>query len=365
MGAGLRILRNRMSTYPPRIDLAPGYSISRVIIGFWQLAGGHGPVEKAEAWQAMRSFVESGFTTFDCADIYTGVETLIGGFIERNRSGFLRGSLPPVQIHTKYVPDLDTLPYLEKAHTERVIDRSLKRLRVESLDLVQFHWWDFKIPGYVETAQHLADLHKAGKIRYLGVTNFDADHLAELLDAGVPVISNQVQYSLLDSRPEKSLSTLARRRDFKLLCYGTLAGGFLTDRWLRKDIPDESLENRSLIKYRLIIDEFGGPGLFLELLDVINRIAERHSVTVADVAMRYVLQKPGVGGVIAGARDSRHLSRLANVFRAALDDDDLAEIAKVVSRAAGPAGPVFGLERDRQGPHGRIMKYNLSEERSG
>jgi aryl-alcohol dehydrogenase-like predicted oxidoreductase len=233
------------------------------------------------------------------------------------------------------------------------------------LDLVQFHWWDFDIPGYVEAAHHLVDLQKAGKIHHIGVTNFDAEHLTELLDAGVPVVSNQVQYSLLDSRPERAMADLSQKHGFKLLCYGTLAGGFLTDRWLHKELPSKGLENRSLIKYRLIVDEFGGQGLFQELLDVIAGIADRRSVSIADVAIRYVLQKPSVGGVIIGARNSRHLSRLINVFRSGLANEDLEEIEEVVFRAAGPVGPVFGLERERQGPHGRIMKYNLGEERSG
>jgi len=230
--------------------------------------------------------------------------------------------------------------------------------------MVQFHWWDFNIPGYVEAALHLVDLQKAGKIRFIGVTNFDAAHLAELLDAGVPIIADQVQYSLLDTRPENSLVSLAQKHDFQLLCYGTLAGGFLTHRWLQKEVPDEGLENRSLTKYRLIIDEFGGPGPFQELLEVLKQVAERHSVNIADVAIQYVLQKPRVGGAIIGARNCRHIFRLKNVFGLRLEEHELKKIAELVSRAPGPSGPVFGLERDREGPHGRIMKYNLSGVRS-
>jgi aryl-alcohol dehydrogenase-like predicted oxidoreductase len=140
----------------------------------------------------MWAFVEAGITTFDCADIYTGVEELIGKFTKECKQ---------VQIHTKYVPDLDALPRLTKAYTEKIIDRSLIRLGVERLDMVQFHWWDYSIPYFVDTAFHLVDLQKAGKIRCIGVTNFDALHLRELLDAGIPVIANQVQYSVFDNRP--------------------------------------------------------------------------------------------------------------------------------------------------------------------
>ncbi len=345
----------------PRTELAPGYSISRVIAGFWQLAGGHGPVDKQKAFEAMRLFLEGGVTTFDCADIYTGVEELIGEFLKQKRGLFFSHELPPVQVHTKYVPDLDALPRISRKYTETVIDRSLRRLRTDRLDLVQFHWWDFDIPGYVETALHLADLQKEGKIRLIGATNFDAFHLNVLLEAGVPVVSNQVQYSVLDSRPERSLLELSRKYGIPLLCYGTVAGGFLSEKYYKKDDPAEPLENRSLTKYRLIIEEFGGFDLYQQLLHILKRVAGRHEVRIADVAIRYVLQKPMVGGVIIGTRSSHHLPCLLKLETFQLDRWDLRQIENVLSRAKGPSGPVFGLERDREGPHGRIMKYNLNE----
>jgi len=117
----------------PGTELATGYRISRILKGGWQLAGGHGAVDRAAALDDMARFVDAGVTTFDCADIYTGVEELIGEFIRT------RGPGPELQIHTKYVPDIDTLPVLTKADVNRAIDRSLQRLGVERLDLVQFH----------------------------------------------------------------------------------------------------------------------------------------------------------------------------------------------------------------------------------
>ena len=156
-----------------RIELQDGYSISRVIKGGWHLAGGHGNIDQTKALEDMRYFVQAGITTFDCADIYTGVEELIGKFLKTYRDAIRAGDLNPVQVHTKYVPDYNMLATLKKEDTTRIIDRSLKRLGVDRLDLVQFHWWDYAIPGYLETALHLADLQKQGKIRLLGITNFD------------------------------------------------------------------------------------------------------------------------------------------------------------------------------------------------
>jgi aryl-alcohol dehydrogenase-like predicted oxidoreductase len=337
----------------PRIELQPGYSISRVIKGGWQLAGGHGAVDEKQAIRDMREFVEAGITTFDCADIYTGVEELIGKFIKECKQ---------VQIHTKYVPDLDELPRLTKAYTEKIIDRSLKRLGVERLDMVQFHWWDYSIPYYVDAACHLAELQKAGKIRCIGVTNFDAPHLRELLDAGIPIVANQVQYSVFDHRPESGLQLLAQEYNIVFFCYGTVAGGFLNARYLGiTEFPDPP-ENRSLVKYRLIIEEFGGMELFQEVLHALAKIADKYDVGIAEIATQYILQKPYVGGVIIGARNTNHLGNIKKLRFFTLDSEDIEKIHAVIGKARGPAGPVYGLERDHEGRHGEIMKYNLNKQ---
>ena len=343
-----------------RTELAPGYDISRLVMGFWQLSGGHGAVDEERAHRDIRRMLEAGFTTFDCADIYTGVEELLGRFVGRHRESFRSGELPRPEIHTKYVPDLAALPGLKKAYTEAVIDRSLERLQVDVLDLVQFHWWDYDAPGYVEAAGHLVEAREAGKIRHIGVTNFDAPHLRELLEAGVPVVSNQVQYSVLDQRPGKAMADLAEEHGFRLLCYGAVAGGFLTERYPGRPEPERPLENRSLTKYALIIEEFGGWELFQDLLEVLHRVGGRHGAGIAETAIRYVLGKPGVAGVIVGARHGGHLDRLQRLADLGLSAEDMNDIDSVIARASGPAGPVFGLERDREGRHGSIMKYDLN-----
>ena len=141
-----------------RTTLQPNYSISKVIKGGWHLAGGHGQIQEREAIEDMLAFVQSGITTFDCADIYTGVEELIGKFLKKYQSAFETGELPPIQIHTKYVPDYNALATLKKTDTEQIIDRSLKRLGVERLDIVQFAWWDYQFPCLLYTSPSPRDL---------------------------------------------------------------------------------------------------------------------------------------------------------------------------------------------------------------
>src|SRR5882672_2490074 len=231
----------------PRTRLTPQYEISRVIKGGWQLAGDHGPVDPATADRDMAAFVEVGITTFDCADIYTGVEAMIGSFRVRHPQ-----LAAQTQIHTKFVPDLASLACVNSAYVERIIDRSLQRLHTDRLDLVQFHWWDYAVPGFVEAALALEQLRVKGKIARIGVTNFDVPHLMELLDAGVPIAAHQLQYSLLDARAENGMIQACRTRSISLLCYGTVAGGFLSDRWLAQPEPVQAFGNRSLTKYKLV-----------------------------------------------------------------------------------------------------------------
>ena len=345
-----------------RTELYPGYSISRVIKGGWHLAGGHGHIDKGQAIADMCSFVEAGITTFDCADIYTGVEELIGAFIKHHAEAFNSGELPPVQVHTKFVPDYGSLANLTQDDITRIIDRSLSRLGVERLDLVQFHWWDYGVPGYVEAAAHLAALQREGKIRHIGVTNFDAKHLKEILEAGVPVRSHQVQYSVLDHRAENDLLELSKANSIQFLCYGVVAGGFLSDRYLNAPDPSQPLENRSLTKYRLIIDEFGGYDHFQRCLHTLKGIANKYGVGLAEVAMKYILDKEMVGAIIVGARNVNHLRRFDLLNQFELDEEDRDEIALHVDNAQGPHGPFYALERDKEGKHGRIMKYNLNKD---
>ncbi|MEM0949789.1 MAG: aldo/keto reductase [Pseudomonadota bacterium] len=340
--------------------LAQGYAISRVIKGGWQLAGDHGPVDRSDAIRDMEAFLNAGITTFDCADIYTGVEEMIGDFIADLRQRRGADIANRVQVHTKLVPDLGSLERITPPEIEAVIDRSLARLKLERLHLVQFYWWDLS-RGDAVAALEVADrAREKGKIAKLGVTNWDGAETQGFVDAGIDLVSTQVQYSLLDRRPEQYLVGWSKTNNLQLLCYGTLAGGFLTERWLGEPDPGFVFENRSLVKYRLIIDEFGPWAQFQDLLSVLKSIGVKHGVSLSAIATRWVLDQAQVAAAIVGARYARHLPKTIEVFDLTLDGEDRAAIAAILDHAPGPQGPVFALERDRAGRHGRIMKYNLN-----
>jgi aryl-alcohol dehydrogenase-like predicted oxidoreductase len=349
----------------PTGEIAPGYRIPGIVKGGWQLAGGHGEVDAEAAIADMRRFVDAGITCFDCADIYTGVEEMIGRFLARYRSQAGSGAAAEVRVHTKLVPDLADLARLSRADVERIVDRSRARLGMDTLDMVQLAWWDYEIPGWVEAALHLVELRRRGKLRLIGATNFDTPRLRELLEAGVPVVAHQVQYSPVDRRPERGMLELCRERGVALLCYGSLLGGLLSDRYLGASEPVEPFENRSLRKYALVVREFGGWVRFQTLLRALRGVADRHRASIARVALRWTLDQPGVAAAIVGARHARHLEDVGAALRLSLAPGDHAAIQAAVEGAPGPEGDCFGLERVKGGPHARIMRYDLNRETAG
>ncbi|MFK9092090.1 aldo/keto reductase [Bacillus salipaludis] len=345
-----------------RFELAKDYTISRVINGCWQLSEGHSLKTKLDKQDIMKAFymlVEKGFTTFDCADIYTGTEEFLGEFLKQLKHG---STISPndIQIHTKYVPDINLLSDVDYNYTEKIIDRSLKRQNRDVLDLVQFHWWDYDVPGYIETAGDLYRLKEKGKIRNIAVTNFDTKHLSEIVDAGIPIVSCQNQYSVFDRRPEKELLQYCKSKGITLLCYGTLSGGLLAEKWIDKTSiqPD----TRSHVKYLQVIEETLGWDGYQELLLLLQRIAKRHSVKIAHIATKYILSQQGVGATIIGVRNSSHVESNAHIFTFELDRSDIEEIKQFLDNYTILDGEPFELERTIGSKFRNIMKMNLNEE---
>lgn len=325
--------------------LAPQYTISPVIKGSWQLSRGHSPAHSPHALADMEAFRQAGITTFDFGDIYLGVEELIGEYIRQLREKIGKAADNTIQLHTKYVPDSDNLQNHSYEQAKKIIDRSRERLGVDTLDLVQFHWWNYDIPKYIEAMRDLVKLQAQGAIRHIGVTNFDVPRMEEFVEAGVKPASIQLQYSLLDRRPENGMTDFCAANNIKILCYGTVAGGFLSEKYVGAPEPQLPFKNRSLVKYKLIIEEFGGWAEFQKLLALLNTIAKKRGLALSSVASAYILQKPAVSAVIIGARDASHLSENLKVAAKPLQKQDIDLIDTFLAGYPGPSGDVYDLER--------------------
>ena len=294
-------------TRPERRELAPGLDVSRVITGLWQVADmerDHGPLDPGRAAAALLDYAEAGFDTFDMADHYGSAEDIAGRLVRHLPAG-----MPRPTILTKWCPEPGPMtPEVVRAG----IGRSLDRLGVDRIDLLQLHWWTYQHPGYLDAMRELAALRAEGRIAQLGLTNFDTDHLRLLVGHGLPVATNQVCFSLLDRRAGEAMSDFCLERGIGLLAYGTLAGGFLSERWVGRPEPD-TIGDWSKLKYRRFIEAVGGWGALQAVLAALAVVARRHGVSVANVATRWVLEQPAVAAVIVGARLGEREHRADNL----------------------------------------------------
>lgn len=316
-----------------RLQFTPDLNICRVLNGMWQVSGAHGRINPDAAIQTMFKYLDAGYTTWDMADHYGPAEDFIGEFRRQLIATRGEAALSNLQAFTKWVPRPGKMT---RKLVEDNIDISRRRMKVDCLDLMQFHWWEYRDQNYLDALKHMADLQTEGKIKHLALTNFDTEHLKIIVDSGIKIVSNQVQFSIVDRRPEVAMIQFCQQHDIKLFTYGTVCGGLLSEKYLGKPEPrGGQLDTVSLRKYKNMVDAWGGWNLLQELLSVLKGIADKHGVSMANVAVRYILDKPAVGGAIVGARlgISEHLADNAKVFDLQLDDSDLKQIDEVSNKS--------------------------------
>ena len=297
-------------------ELALGLTIPRVVTGLWQVADIErtgGPLDPVRAARAMGDYVAEGFYAFDMADHYGSAEVITGEALAQGHR---------LRAFTKWCPEPGPMT---AAVVREAVQRARDRMRTPVIDLMQLHWWHFDHPQYIDAMRELRVLRDEGWIRHIGLTNFDTAHLRVLLAEGLPVATNQVCCSLLDRRALGEMSQLCAAHGVRLLAYGTLGGGFLSERWLDAPEPD-TVDDWSKMKYRRFIDAVGGWRALQGVLQAAHRIARKHGVSIANVSTRWVLDQPAVAAVIVGARlgQSQHRADNARIFSFALDDQDRA-----------------------------------------
>jgi len=315
-------------------QLAPDLKICRIVNGMWQVAGGHGYIEHELAIADMTRYHDAGFTSWDLADIYGPAEDFIGEFRGRLLISKGKEELDKTQALTKWVPQPGRIT---RSMVKENIERSLRRMNVNTLDLLQFHWWDYNNPYYMDALKYLSDLRDEGRIRHIGLTNFDTERIQIMKDSEIQIVSNQVQYSIIDRRPEVKMMPFCLKHNISLLAYGSICGGLLSELYLgRKQQPSTvELNTLSLRKYMKMIEAWGGWNLFQELLLTLKRIAHKYNVSIANVATRYILDKSAVAGVIIGVRlgIADHINNNVQVFNFSLDKSDYDDIEAVCKKS--------------------------------
>jgi len=302
--------------------------VSKVVMGLWQIADMERDgvkVDKEEAAKAMLSYYENGFTTFDMADHYGSAEEI---------SGYFKKKYSPenLKLFTKWVPKPGAV---DSNMIEAAVRAAQQKLNTDCIQLLQFHAWNYADPYWLDCLYGLDQLRQKGMIEKIGLTNFDEPHLNMVVKSGIQIASNQVCHSLLDQRASGKMSETCLKNNISLLAFGTVAGGFFSEKWLNKPEPllDGSL-TWSQMKYKRYIDASGGWEWFQTLLTALKKIADTHAVSIATIASAYILDNPAVSAVIIGTRlgKSEHIAENKNLFTVKLNNEEINTIKKILAR---------------------------------
>jgi len=311
------------------LELAPDLKISRVLTGLWQIADlerSGTTLDPAATSKYMIPYVEAGFTTFDMADHYGSAEVIAGYFRNHEEAG------SRAQLLTKWVPEPGSVT---RQDVRDAVQLSLDRMQADRLDMLQYHAWNYSDPAWLDSLFWLQELREEGLIGHLGLTNFDAAHLRVAVASGIGILTNQVSYSLLDQRAAGDMAAVCQQYGVKILAFGTVAGGFLSEKWLGRPEPaPEQLTTWSQMKYKRFIDAAGGWSRLQDVLLVLDGVAHKHGVSMSVVSSRFMLDQEAVGGIILGARlgHGDHVKENLAIFDLVLDGEDRGRITQVVSR---------------------------------
>lgn len=317
---------SRDLTLPTRQLGSDGPSVSTLTLGNWLTHGGM--VRDDIAAATVRAALDVGITTFDTADEYAGgvAEEALGASL----AGIPRDS---VRICTKVF--FPTWPGpdghgLSRRHILASCDASLARLGVDYLDLYLAHRFDPDV-SLGETFEAFSQLHRAGKIHYVGVSEWTASQIAEGLKfaaaAGVPLVTNQVQYSLLWRAAEAQVAPAATAAGLGLMAYSPLAQGVLTAKYRPGELPANSRAarcNTDASIFRAFSDDL------LEVVQQAARLAREASLTLREVALAWTLNQPGVTTAVIGASDPEQVRQNARAAHGQLDPDLVAALDAVL-----------------------------------
>ena len=309
--------------------LSSNLKTPRIITGLWQVAdmernGQQLDLDKAA--KALIPYIEAGLTTFDMADHYGSSELIVGvlhkKYVAKDK----------IQLLTKWVPPPGKVT---KEAVRKAVQVSLDRMQLKTLDVLQYHAWNYADPVWLDQLYWLQELKEEGLIKQLGLTNFDTPHLKMVLDSGIKVVANQICFSLLDQRATQGMLELCQTTGVKILAFGTLAGGFLSKKWFHQPEPNiNQLTTWSQMKYKRFIDQTGSWENFQQLLQTIHEIAIQKGASIANIASRYIMEQKGVGGVVIGARPgkSEHISANLRLFEMALTNEEKIKISDALAQ---------------------------------
>ena len=320
-----------------------GFKISEITYGNWLTHGSQ--LENDQAHACVRASLDAGITTFDTADVYanTMAETVLGEALKGER----RESL---EIFTKVFGPTGPKGHndvgLSRKHILESVDGSLSRLQTDYIDLYQAHRYDYSTP-LEETMQAFADLVRRGKVLYIGVSEWTADQLRDgaalAKELGFQLISNQPEYSMLWRVIEGEIIPTSRELGISQVVWSPIAQGVLTGKYRPGEQPPEGSR---------ATDDKGGANMIKRWMDddVLGRVqqlvplAEEAGLSMAQLAIAWVLQNDNVATAIIGASRPEQVGDNVRAAGVKLDDDLLRKIDEVIDPVV-ERDPARTLER--------------------
>ncbi len=311
-----------------------GLEVSPIALGTWQLSAAWGGFDDAEATAAIRYARERGVNLFDTAQAYGFGESeralgrALRDDLDHRRDEVVIATKGGVRVDEDGARVRDSSPeYLRDG-----VERSLAALGVDYIDLYQVHWPDPRVPFH-ETGEVLQQMVDEGKIRHVGVSNFEPAQIDELSRTR-PVETLQPPYAMLRRGIEVDILPYCAEHDIGVLVYGPLAHGLLTG---TMSADQEFAEG----DWRGGLSEFRGEDLArnVAVATELKRFAQERGYTVSQLAIAWTLANPAVHVSIVGSRSRRHIEESLRSVEIKLSPDDLAEIDRILEGAVQVIGP--------------------------
>ena len=302
---------------------------SRIGLGTWAIGGsGWGGTDETDAIATIHGAIDKGINFIDTAPVYGfgRAEEIIGKTLAES------GQRDRVIIATKTGLSWNGREIFRDSSSSRIraeLDDSLRRLQTDVIDLYQVHWPDPNT-AISETAEALAELKEQGKIRAIGVSNYTPDQMAAFRRVA-PLSSNQPPYNLFERSIERDVLPYCRRENITVIAYGALCRGLLSGGIAAKTVFAEDDIRRVDPKFRS--PHFSRYLRAVERLDLLAQ--KRHGRRVLHLAVRWLLDQPGVGIGLWGARRPRQLNPIADVLGWSIDWETRLEIDEALSQEIG------------------------------
>lgn len=305
------------------------------IVGCWQLDDrSWKATPEIDIERAIDTYLAWGVKKFDTADIYGRSERILGKSLKSRQD---------CQIFTKAV-FFDSIPSAQQIQNK--IESSLRNLQRDRLDCVQIHWHNPHL-DFTSTLEEFTKYTDLGKIGYLGTTNFNTPMLKKAVKIA-PIKSNQVQYSPIDRRVESSMQDFCIQADIDILAYGSLAGGFLSDKFVNaKSIPLEAEHARSFY-YSSMIKKHGGWAAVREILLTLEQIAKKYRIGISQLALNWLSERAGVKAIITGLTENRQqIQSNMESLNVKIEPEDLQLISQRSEELFEQFGDIYSYERGR------------------